>query len=573
MFWVSIGGGNVFLYMVNNVIITSDVVYSPTFFLRCHHVWLDVERFLGHNGAGKTTTIKIATGELHLQGGQVTYNFSNKTARRLSECDISDVQANIGVCPQSNVVIGKFTARATLFLFASLKGRVPLQEGQSKEDAINAEVERRIEDLQFEEGIVDKPVDTLSGGMKRKVAIATALLGDPEVIFLDEPTAGCDPYSRRQVWELIIRSKQGRCILLTTHFLDEADVLSDRVGIISQGQMMTCGSALFLKHHFGVGYSLSFSSTSSVDISIIVNEASDVTSEEKKEVGEYCWELPHGAEPEIPEVLRVLSEANAKDVSLDITTLEQVFLATESEAQAQAGIESDAGGESQDDASNDAAMASNTSRDIDVETALSKEEQINRIWDPSTSERVPISFWERLILVQKFLVGNAFKVKGAIFLNIIQPMIYLVAMLVVVRVVGVSEESQIVRVPESIDVSPTLIGAKEASFFGLSDISGYSVSPLVLSDRPDSIKSLFADDAMPTAGGYWDSNQTLQYNQTLNSFALQVGTALLANYTLWLQSGDGGGILTSLTQLPYTEFMTFRIDLLLAPMGIAVSVR
>mmetsp|Transcript_9545 Transcript_9545/g.20243 ORF Transcript_9545/g.20243 Transcript_9545/m.20243 type:complete len:880 (-) Transcript_9545:11-2650(-) len=519
--------------------------------------------FLGHNGAGKTTTIKVATGELHLQGGQVTYNFAAGGSVQLSDdIDISNVQANIGVCPQGNIAIGKFTARETLDLFASLKGRVVVDEGQSYEDAIAAEVQRRIQDLKFEEGIVDKPVETLSGGMKRKVAIATALLGDPQVIFLDEPTAGCDPFSRRQVWELIIRSKQGRCIVLTSHFLDEVDVLSDRVGILSQGQMMTCGSSLFLKHHFGVGYSLTFCSSSFVDISAIVVNANDVSTDGKKETGEYSWELPHGTEPVIPEVLRALGEADAKDISLDITTLEQVFLATESEAQALASAESDTG--------SDESSSVDVDQNVDVENVLSKEEHIARIWDkPSGAQQEPMTFWKRLILVQRFLMGNAFKMKGAIFLNIVQPMIYLVAVMVVVRVVGVPEQNEVIQVPDDIQISSAVLGAEESSFFGVDDVSGPSVSPLVLSDPPDSVEFLFANGTIPTAGGYWDANQTLQYNATRSSFALQVGAALLSNSTLWLQNGGRGGISTTLSQLPYTEYITFRIDLLLAPMGIA----
>jgi len=520
--------------------------------------------FLGHNGAGKTTTIKIATGELHLQNGQVVYNFSDGPVD-ISR-NVSDVRANIGVCPQSNVILGKFTARETLRLFASLKGRIPLEEGQSKDDAINAEVERRIADLQFEEGIVDKPVETLSGGMKRKVAIATALLGDPECILLDEPSAGCDPYSRRQIWDLIIRAKAGRCLLLVSHFLDEVDVLSDRVGIISDGRMLTCGSSLFLKHHFGVGYSLSFRSSLPINIKVIVDKANDSTASNDRESGTFRWELPHGSEPLIPSVLRMLEKANCTDVSLDLTTLEQVFLATENEVLEQSAASADVDNEDDD------VNSRLNSSEFAEEDIITREEHICRIWDDSVNNnRAPLSFRHKLFLVQKFLIGNAFKMKGAVFLNIIQPLIYLVAMMVVVSVVGVPEESRTTRVPDAIHVRPSIVGPNEVAFFGLSNASelpGFSAPPLVLTEAPTSIDSFLVEAAMPTAGGFWDTNSTLQYNSTLSRFALQAGEALLANYSMLVQ-GKGDGISTTIQQVPYTEFNNFRIDLLLAPMGIA----
>jgi ABC-type multidrug transport system ATPase subunit len=107
-----------------------------------------------------------------------------------------------------------------LRLFAHLKGRVEQEEGQSKEHAVEAEIQRRLDDIQFASAEdADKAVGTYSGGMKRKVSIALALLGDPEVVFLDEPTAGMDPCNRRIIWDMITAAKVGRSIILTTHFM------------------------------------------------------------------------------------------------------------------------------------------------------------------------------------------------------------------------------------------------------------------------------------------------------------------------------------------------------------------
>ena len=91
---------------------------------------------------------------------------------------------------------------------------------------------------------------------KRKLSVAIALIGDPKVIFLDEPTAGVDPYSRRRIWSLLKQKKEGKTILLTTHFMDEADLLGDRKAIISHGALRCYGSSLFLKSRFGQGYHL-----------------------------------------------------------------------------------------------------------------------------------------------------------------------------------------------------------------------------------------------------------------------------------------------------------------------------
>jgi len=96
----------------------------------------------------------------------------------------------------------------------------------------------------------------LSGGQKRKLSVGIAIIGDPKIIILDEPTAGVDPYSRRQLWSLLQSRRHGKVILLTTHFMDEADILADRKAVISKGKLRCCGSSLFLKNKFGIGYHL-----------------------------------------------------------------------------------------------------------------------------------------------------------------------------------------------------------------------------------------------------------------------------------------------------------------------------
>ena len=121
----------------------------------------------------------------------------------------------------------------------------------------NEEIDQTIKDvdLQTKKGAYAK---NLSGGQKRKLSIGIALIGGSKLIMLDEPTSGMDLTARRKIWEMLKRSKQGRVIILTTHFMDEADILGDRIAIMTGGKIKCCGSGLFLKERFGVGYNLVF---------------------------------------------------------------------------------------------------------------------------------------------------------------------------------------------------------------------------------------------------------------------------------------------------------------------------
>jgi len=152
----------------------------------------EVFSYLGINGAGKTTSLKILAGDLPLTHGAVTYHLRGGDASLANVEDIERVRKHVGVCPQHNDSLhGEASCREMLKLFARLKGNIPQSPGQSKEEAIDAEVERRLSEIQFTSSDdADKPIESYSGGMKRKVCIALAFLGDPEVCFLDEPTAG-----------------------------------------------------------------------------------------------------------------------------------------------------------------------------------------------------------------------------------------------------------------------------------------------------------------------------------------------------------------------------------------------
>uniref|UniRef100_A0AAY4A5Y8 P-type phospholipid transporter n=1 Tax=Denticeps clupeoides TaxID=299321 RepID=A0AAY4A5Y8_9TELE len=200
-----------------------------------------ITSFLGHNGAGKTTTMSILTGLFAPTSGTAFINgYDIRT-------DMDTIRKHLGMCPQHNVLFNDLTVEEHIYFYARLKGQ------SSKE--VKAEIDQMIEDV----GLPHKRHElarNLSGGMQRKLSVAIAFIGKSSIVILDEPTAGVDPYARRGIWELLLKYKQGRTIILSTHHMDEADILGDRIAIISNGRMCCCGSSLFLKKCFGSGYYL-----------------------------------------------------------------------------------------------------------------------------------------------------------------------------------------------------------------------------------------------------------------------------------------------------------------------------
>ncbi|XP_038573464.1 retinal-specific phospholipid-transporting ATPase ABCA4-like [Micropterus salmoides] len=200
-----------------------------------------ITSFLGHNGAGKTTTMSILTGLYPPTSGTAYIN------GRDIRTDMDIIRSSMGMCPQYNILFKHLTVEEHILFYSLLKGRT--QE----------EAEREVEDMLVDLGLPHKRDDeaqNLSGGMQRKLSVAMAFVGGSKVVILDEPTSGVDPYSRRSIWDLLLKYRAGRTVILSTHHMDEADLLSDRIAIISKGQLHCCGSPLFLKNCFGVGFYL-----------------------------------------------------------------------------------------------------------------------------------------------------------------------------------------------------------------------------------------------------------------------------------------------------------------------------
>jgi len=196
---------------------------------------------LGHNGAGKTTTINILTGLIKpTKGDCIIHGYSLLH-------NLPAVQKLIGVCPQHDVLWQELTPTEHLQIFADLKG-VPRSEQAPM-------IQARLNDVLLWD-VKDKEAGKFSGGMKRRLSVAISAVGDPRIIYMDEPTTGLDPMSRREIWSSIQRLKQDRVIILTTHSMEEADILGDRIGVMSHGKMKCIGTALHLKNKFGLGYRL-----------------------------------------------------------------------------------------------------------------------------------------------------------------------------------------------------------------------------------------------------------------------------------------------------------------------------
>lgn len=189
---------------------------------------------LGHNGAGKTTTLNVLTGLIAASRGSafVAGHRVGKSA--------DAVHSLCGVCPQHDTLWPRLTAREHMAIFAELKG-VPAGR-------VAKEVEEKLRSVDLW-AVAAQAVGGFSGGMKRRLSLAIASIGDPRIVFLDEPTTGMDPVARREAWALIQALKRGRAVVLTTHNMQEADTLSDRLAIMAHGRLRALGTPLRLKNN------------------------------------------------------------------------------------------------------------------------------------------------------------------------------------------------------------------------------------------------------------------------------------------------------------------------------------
>ncbi|NXS61328.1 ABCA9 protein, partial [Brachypteracias leptosomus] len=281
-----------------------------------------ITAILGHSGAGKTTLLNVLSGLTWPSEGSATiYN------HKLSEAgDREEVGEMIGICPQFNVQFEVLTVKENLKTFAEIKG-IEFKEVEKEM--------QKIMDLLDISDIQDTQAEKLSGGQKRKLSIGIAMLGNPQILFLDEPTAGLDPLSRHQVWSLLKERKAGRVILFSTQFMDEADVLADRKALISHGRLKCVGSSLFLKKKWGIGYHLRIHASGSCDsenVTALVKQYIPNATFSGHSQYELRYKLPLENVNKFPDLFHVLDSCSARGImnyGVSMTTLEDVFLRLE----------------------------------------------------------------------------------------------------------------------------------------------------------------------------------------------------------------------------------------------------
>ncbi|KAK9497170.1 hypothetical protein O3M35_004538 [Rhynocoris fuscipes] len=279
----------------------------------------EITALLGHNGAGKTTLLSIITGMLPPSDGSV------QTEEYDVFYNLEKFRSDLGYCPQSNLLLPSLTVAEHVIFFAMIKGF-------SRKRAIT-----------HAEGIISKcrltekrntKVSALSGGMRRKLCLAISLVNDPRILILDEPTSGLDPESRRAIWNILLELRSGRTVLLTTHFMEEADVLGDRIAIMSHGELKCYGTSLFLKKNYGSGYQVTVLLSQGTQqenvkkiIELVKQEVaeSSMINESQESI---CFQLPLASVQQFPTLFKKLEDSKdlgVRNLAVSCTTIDDVF--------------------------------------------------------------------------------------------------------------------------------------------------------------------------------------------------------------------------------------------------------
>jgi ABC-type multidrug transport system ATPase subunit len=314
--------------------------------------WFSIERgelfcLLGPNGAGKSTTINMLTGVLPPSAGDATIYGE----RILSPGGMDRIRAQMGVCPQFDILWDRLSGLEHMEIYAKMKGL--------SKDYVKTHAADLLEAVQLTSA-AHLVTSGYSGGMKRRLSVAIALLGNPKVVYLDEPTTGMDPVSRRHVWDIIEQAKRDRAIVLTTHSMEEADILGDRIAIMARGVVRCIGSSIRLKKRFGTGYQIAvmvsgdggkmsygdLSKAASDDIEakrakIMKLFKESLNAEPFDDTGTYlAFGISQERQKDMVRILEQLEKQKEalglRDIQLSMTSLEEVFLAISRQAEIEA---------------------------------------------------------------------------------------------------------------------------------------------------------------------------------------------------------------------------------------------
>lgn len=281
---------------------------------------------LGPNGAGKTSfinmmigLIKPSSGTAYVQGLDI-------------RTDMNRIYTNMGVCPQHDLLWETLTGREHLLFYGRLKNL--------KGAALTQAVEESLKSVNLFNGrVADKQVGKYSGGMKRRLSVAISLIGDPKVVYMDEPSTGLDPASRNMLWKVVKQAKRNRAIILTTHSMEEAEHLCDRLGIFVDGSLQCIGNPKELKARYGGSYvfTMTTSPEHEGEVENLVHRLSENAVRIYQISGTQKFELPKH-EVKIAEVFAAVEDAKSRFTvqawGLADTTLEDVFIKVARGAQA-----------------------------------------------------------------------------------------------------------------------------------------------------------------------------------------------------------------------------------------------
>lgn len=281
---------------------------------------------LGPNGAGKTSFIsmmigltKPTSGTAYVQGLDIRTHMDG-------------IYTSMGVCPQHDLLWETLTGREHLLFYGRLKNL--------KGSALTQAVEESLKSVNlFYGGVADKQAGKYSGGMKRRLSVAISLIGDPKVVYMDEPSTGLDPASRNNLWNVVKHAKQDCAIILTTHSMEEAEVLCDRLGIFVDGSLQCIGNPKELKARYGGSYvfTMTTPSTYEEEVENMVQRLSPGAKRIYQISGTQKFELPKH-EVKIADVFQAVENAKSRFTvhawGLADTTLEDVFIKVARSAQA-----------------------------------------------------------------------------------------------------------------------------------------------------------------------------------------------------------------------------------------------
>ena len=289
----------------------------------------EIFALLGHNGAGKTTLISMLTGIYEATKGKAFYRGHNI----LDPNNMEVFRETLGICPQHDTLFEDLTVREHLELFSIFKG--------VSKDKLEDEINKTLHDFQII-NIKYMLARNLSAGQRRKLSIAISVIGGSQVIFLDEPSSGMDITSRRNLWEILKRLSDGRIIILTTHYMEEASVLGKRIGIINAGKMKCIGSPLFLIEKYGRFMSLNITKKSNANNEDIVDFVKSLAQNVEYEIlsEEIMFRVPvkddNNEEKKLKKIIDIpkffkqfdqnIDNLKISSYSVSMPTLEDVFL-------------------------------------------------------------------------------------------------------------------------------------------------------------------------------------------------------------------------------------------------------